>query len=260
MDSVTTQKNDGVYQVTINRPEQMNALDVDALGRLLDAVTTAGQDDSIRCLVLTAQGRGFCTGADVNEWADAHANGTLETYGWTERAHELMLCLAELRVPTIAAISGIAVGAGIDLALCCDFRIASRSARFKPGYTSMAYAPDAGGSWWLPRIVGDMAAKRFLFLDETWSADTALETGLLMSVHEDDELPSATLELAKRLARGPTFAFEKSKELIRQSRNHSLAEQLAAEQQAGIACGRTEDAVEAVRASTQKRAPQFIGK
>ena len=251
---------DGVRTIRVNRPDKLNALNADTLNALDAAFADAASDDAVRVVVLTGSGRSFCAGADLAEWADAEARGALETYGWTETAHALMTRLHTLDKPTIAAINGTAVGAGMDLTLCCDLRVAAQSARFKAGYTSMAYSPDAGASWHLPRLIGSEQAKRLLFLDELWSADRALAAGLVGEVIADDQLQAHTLELAGRLANGPTFAFAQTKTLIRDGAERSLPAQLQAELAAGLLCGRSADGTEALRASLEKRLPIFSGK
>eukprot|EP01132_Coremiostelium_polycephalum_P018305 gene18305-21834_t len=170
-----------------------------------------------------------------------------------------MTRLHTLDKPTLAAINGTAVGAGMDLTLCCDLRVAAQSARFKAGYTSMAYSPDAGASWHLPRLIGSEQAKRLLFLDELWSADRALAAGLVGEVVADEQLHTHVAELATRLANGPTFAFAQTKTLIREGAGRSLPEQLQAELAAGLLCGRSADGAEALRASMEKRPPNFSG-
>lgn len=258
--SLLTQVEAGVAWVTLNRPEQRNALDIPTLKQLHATLEAYNTDPAVRVVVLTGTGRSFCAGADLAEWAEAEARGALETYGWTETAHALMQCLHRLDKPTIAAINGTAVGAGMDLSLCCDLRLAAQSARFKAGYTSMAYSPDAGASWHLPRLIGSELAKRLLFLDELWGAERALAAGLVGEVVADDQLATATAELAARLAQGPTFAFTQAKRLIRDGASRTLAEQLAAELAAGLLCGRSDDGAEALRAATEKRPPRFTGK
>ncbi|MDI9776294.1 enoyl-CoA hydratase-related protein [Pseudomonas putida] len=257
--SLLTQVEAGVAWITLNRPEQRNALDIPTLKKLHATLEAYNVDPAVRVVVLTGTGRSFCAGADLAEWAEAEARGALETYGWTETAHALMHCLHNLDKPTIAAINGTAVGAGMDLSLCCDLRLAAQSARFKAGYTSMAYSPDAGASWHLPRLIGSEQARRLLFLDELWGAERALAAGLVGEVVADDQLPAATAELATRLAQGPTFAYAQTKRLLREGASRNLAEQLAAELAAGLLCGRSEDGAEALRAATEKRAPRFSG-
>ncbi|EKT4464728.1 enoyl-CoA hydratase/isomerase family protein [Pseudomonas putida] len=250
----------GVAWITLNRPEQRNALDIPSLKQLHTLLEAFNTDPAVRVVVLTGTGRSFCAGADLAEWAEAEARGALESYGWTETAHALMQRLHSLDKPTIAAINGTAVGAGMDLSLCCDLRIAAASARFKAGYTSMAYSPDAGASWHLPRLIGSEQAKRLLFLDELWGAERALAAGLVGEVCADDQLPAVAAELAGRLANGPTFAHAQTKRLIRDGAQRTLAEQLQAELAAGLLCGRSQDGAEALRASIEKRAPHFVGK
>ncbi|MFZ4964026.1 MULTISPECIES: enoyl-CoA hydratase/isomerase family protein [Pseudomonas] len=249
----------GIARITLNRPEQRNALDIPTLKALIDLLDRFEADPAVRVLLLTGSGRSFCAGADLAEWADAERRGILETYGWTETAHVLMNRLHGFAKPTIAAINGTAVGAGMDLTLCCDFRLAAQSARFKAGYTSMAYSPDAGASWHLPRLIGTEQAKRLLFLDELWGAERALATGLVSEVCADEQLAASATELASRLAAGPTFAFAQTKVLIRDGAQRSLAEQLQAEQAAGLLCGRSRDGIEALQAAVEKRVPHFIG-
>ncbi len=214
----------------------------------------------MRVVVLTGSGRSFCAGADLAEWAEAEARGALESYGWTQAAHALMTRLHGLDKPSIAAINGPAVGAGMDLTLCCDFRLAAQSARFKAGYTGMAYSPDAGASWHLPRLIGSEQAKRLLFLDELWNAERALAVGLVSEVCADEKLLEAAAELASRLAQGPTFAFAQTKQLMREGALRTLPVQLSAELAAGLLCGRSADGAEALRAAVEKRPANFIGR
>ncbi|WP_458725581.1 enoyl-CoA hydratase/isomerase family protein [Pseudomonas mandelii] len=257
--SLLCQVKAGVAWITLDRPDQRNALDIPTLKNLHAVLDEFNTDPSVRVVVLTGSGRSFCSGADLAEWADAEARGALESYGWTENAHALMSRLYSLEKPTIAAINGTAVGAGMDLTLCCDLRIAAQSARFKAGYTSMAYSPDAGASWHLPRLIGTEQAKRLLFLDELWGADRALAAGLVGEVCADEQLHDVTTELATRLANGPTFAFAQTKKLMREGAQRSLPEQLQAELAAGLLCGRSKDGAEALRAAIEKRPAHFSG-
>ncbi|NIB42185.1 enoyl-CoA hydratase/isomerase family protein [Pseudomaricurvus alkylphenolicus] len=260
MSSVSSKLKDGVYRVTLNRPEQRNALNLETVGQLSECLDVVETNQDIRCLVITGAGSGFCAGADVAEWAQAEARGELETYGWTEATHALMAKLSALSKPTVAAINGSAVGAGLDLALNCDFRYAVAHAKFKPGYTGMAYCPDAGASWHLPRLIGIAAAKQFLFFDKAWTANQALQAGMVTAVLEEDEWEDELAHVAQTLASGPTFAFGQTKQLLLQSARSSLPDHLALEQQAGLLCGRTEDAAEALRAISEKRTPIFMGR
>lgn len=245
--------------ITLNRPDQRNALTVPMLQTLLDLMRSEAIGRS-RCLVLTGAGRAFCAGADLEEWAQAEREGRLETYGWTERAHALVLALHECPIPTLAVIQGDAVGAGLDLALACDLRLSHTGVRFSAGYTRMAYPPDAGSSWFLPRLIGPARALEFLLFDERHSAVQALELGLIHQCAPDPfVLQSMAQDWAMRLAAGPTVAYRQIKSLLRQSGRNELAQQLELERQAGLLCGRTQDAKEALDAVAQRRPPRFRG-
>lgn len=257
--SLLTQVEAGIAWVTLNRPAQHNSLDVPTIKRLQILLEGYNTDTAVRVVVITGSGRSFCAGADVDEWAEAEARGALESYGWTEAAHSLMNCLYSLDKPTIAAVNGTAVGAGMDLSLCCDLRIAAQSARFKAGYTRMAYAPDAGASWHLPRLIGVEQTKRLLFLDELWSAERAHAAGLVGQLCADEELLGCTAELAAQLASGPTFAFAQTKQLLLAGVQNSFGEQLAQEAHTALLCGRSADAAEALLAAREKRSPHFTG-
>lgn len=260
MTEIRAETTDGVLRVQLNRPRQRNALSVPVLKELVRVLEAGARDAAVRVFVLTGSERTFCAGADLAEWAAAEARGELDTYGWTEAAHALMRLLHGWPKPTIAAVNGSAVGAGVDLALCCDFRFAARSARFRAGYTTMAYAPDAGSSWHLPRLLGEERAKRYLFLDEWWSAEQALAAGMVGEVVDDDQLASNANAFAARLAAGPTLAYKLTKQLMRMSAANDLPTQLAAEQTAGLVCGHSQDAAEALRAVAEKRKPHFTGR
>ncbi len=257
---IMKEQQDGVFTLTLNRPRQHNALDLPTLEELNTSLQEAENDASIRSVLLLATGPSFCAGADVKEWAAAQAAGRLETYGWTESAHAMMARLHGLQKPTVVCIQGGAVGAGVDLTLCCDFRVASSAASFYAGYTSMGYSPDAGGSWHLPRLIGSEMTMRYLCLDEVWDAQRALDAGMVGEICQGDTATDRARQLARQLAQGPSFAFAKIKSLMREGGNRSLQEQLEAERLAGLACGRTEDGAEALRASIEKRKPIFIGR
>ncbi len=248
-----------VRTMTLDRPEVRNALDLPTL-RALRAALAAGREADVRCLVLTGSGKAFCAGADIAEWAAAESRGELATYGWTEEAHALIAELADFPTPTLALLNGAAAGAGLDLALACDFRFAAEGARFACAYTRMGYAPDAGGTWLLPRLVGIEQAKRFVYTGEFWSAAEALARGLVSEVHPPDRLTEAAHAFARRLAAGPTVAQREAKRLMQGSERRSLAEQLAAERRAGDVCAATEDAKEALAAAVARRDPVFAGR
>lgn len=260
MSTLEIKNKNGIRWLILNRPEKMNALTVNSLAELGNALDVANSDANVRCLIITGKGNAFCSGADVKEWAEAEAQGILETYGWTEAAHLAMSKLAMIQKPVIAMINGTALGAGLDLALCCDFRYACIEAKFKAGYTSMAYSPDAGSSWHLPRIIGLEQAKIFLFYDEVWSAQKALASGMITDLFRTEDLNSKVEEFANTLSAGPTFAYGKIKTLLDSGLQNTFHTQLEHERKAGLLCGQTDDGKEAIKASIEKRKADFKGR
>ncbi len=254
--TVETERSGGLWTVAINRPEARNALDLATIRALRAAIESAGRE--ARCLVLTGRGKAFSAGADVKEWSDARAKGIV--LPWVEEMHALVREMAAVPVPTIAALNGVAVGAGLDLALACDFRIASEDASFRCAYTRLAYPPDAGGTWLLPRILGLEQAKRFVFTGDAWPAAEALARGLVSDVHSAAGFEAAVDAFAKKLAGGPTVALRHAKRLIETASARDLREQLEAERAAGKACGETADHDEAMCAIGERRAPVFQGR
>ena len=251
-----------VRVLTLNRPDARNALNF-ALVKDLQAAFTAAKDDAVRCLVLTGRGKGFCAGADVKEWSEMAAardrGEPVEDRDWVGEMHKAILMLHALPAPTIAMINGTAVGAGLDMALACDFRFASAAARFRCSFTTMGYNPDAGGTWFMPRLMGLEAAKRFAFSADIWSAEEARDNGMLTEVHEPDALEAATMAFAEKLGSGPSVAIRLTKGLIDSASTRALADQLAEEKKAGGICETTEDAKEAMAAVIAKREPVFSG-
>lgn len=246
--------------LTLNRPEVRNALDTELLAALLSELRDAAADPDVRCLVLTGAGKGFCAGADVKAWVAEGPEADTGPSPWVELAHALVTELAAAPQPTIALLNGAAVGAGLDLALACDFRIAAAEARFACAYTWLAYPPDVGGTWLLPRVIGLERAKRLVYTGELWDAETALANGLVSRVVPLADLAAAGAELATELATGPTVAIGHAKRLLDASHLRTLAEQLREEAAAGQACSRTDDHREALAAAAEKREPRFRGR
>jgi 2-(1,2-epoxy-1,2-dihydrophenyl)acetyl-CoA isomerase len=249
----------GVRTITLNRPERRNALNVALLEALRAALADAAADPSVRVVVLAGAGKGFCAGADVTEWSEA-VDGDDTGLRWERNAHALVQELHDLPKPTVAVLQGAAVGAGLDLACACDFRVASEDAVFFCAYTWVGYNPDAGGTWLYPRLMGLEAAKRFVYTGERWDAATARQRGLVSEVVAADDLAAAGARLAAELAAGPGVAIGLAKGLLQTSHTRTLAEQLEAEKAAGKVCAETEDHKEALAAFAEKRSPVFRGR
>jgi len=249
----------GVRYLTLDRPDVRNALNLALILALRQAVREA-RTDEVRCLVLSGNGKAFCAGGDVAEWAEVEARGESATFPWVEEMHGLILDMAGFPAPAVAWINGAAVGAGLDLALACDFRLAVDTARFQCAYTRMAICPDAGGTWLLPRLIGLEQAKRFAFTAEFWNAAEALARGLLTEVHGADGLAEAIRSFAERLAAGPSVAIRETKRLMETAAMRDLRAQLTEEKAASERCYQSADFKEAMAAATGKRAPVFRGR
>lgn len=250
-----------VRTIAINRPDRRNALDHDTIARLRDAVDEAVALPGARAIVLTGRGGAFSAGADVREWAEISAGKKPRpARDWVSEAVAAMTALQACPKPTLAMVDGAATGAGLDLALVCDFRFASDRARFICSYTRVGYPPDAGSSWLLPRLIGLEAAKRFVFTGEAWAADKALKHGMVTEVHPVDGLEAAAMAFAAQLAAGPTIAIGHAKRLLETGQNRSFPEQLEEERKAGKICGATEDHKEGLAAANERREPRFVGR
>ncbi len=251
---------DGVGSITLNRPERMNALDLRTIVELDHVIERAANRSSVRCLLITGNGRGFSAGADVKEWGSGGGDDDPDGDGWVPRMHRVMARLYRLPKPVIAAVNGVAVGAGCDLALVADLRIASTAARFGQAYVRVGYCPDAGGSYLLPQLIGPTKAAELIFTGRIINAPEADQLGLLNALVEPDALLPTAREKALRLAKGPTIAIGLAKENLRLNRNLAFEDALRNERRAGERCGMTEDSREGIRAANEKREPVFAGR
>lgn len=250
-----------VRLIAINRPESRNAINTEVLIRLRKAVRDAGKAEQLRALVFTGRGGAFSGGADVKEWADKLKGiDPWPDHSWVDEAIALIQEVHAFPKPTVAMMDGPAVGAGLDLALACDFRVASEKARFICAYTRVGYPPDAGGSWLLPRLVGLENAKMFVYTGDAWDAAKAKATGMVTEVVPLEELEARSFALADKLASGPTVALGLAKHLLDNAHRRTFAEQLAEEARFGKVCAKTEDHAEGLRAAGERRAPKFVGR
>jgi len=250
-----------VRLVFLNRPEVRNAINVRTLLALRKAVREAGQAEAVRALVFGGRGQAFSAGADVKEWAEMNAGRNPHPdHDWVGEATQLVQEVAQLAKPTIAMVDGAAVGAGLDMALACDFRMVSERAKFICAYTWIGYPPDCGGSWLLPRLIGIEATKLFVYTGDTWDAARAKQAGMVTEVTPRDELEPQVMALAGKLAKGPTVATGLAKQLIDSAHRRSLAEQLVEEQRAGRICAATADHREGLAAANEKRMANFTGR
>lgn len=249
---------DGILRVTLNRPERLNAMTDAMRYELIDAFTRAGDDASVRVVVLTGAGRGFCSGADL---AAAVESGQPVDFGHVLRNtyNPLVMRMRCLPKPIIAAVNGVAAGAGMSVALACDLRIAAESASFLQAFVRIGLVPDSGSTWLLPRLVGLTRAMDLMLSGRKVSAQEALAMGLVNQVVSDGEFAGAVANLAHEYASAPTRAIGYIKQAVEFGLNHSLEAALDKEAELQELAGKTADHQEGVAAFLQKRSPQFKG-
>lgn len=248
---VLVSESDGLRIITLNRPAVMNALD----GAMRVALTTAIIAPGARCIVLTGAGRAYCSGQDLT---DAAAVDDIE--GVLAREYEpLLRAIVDAQVPVIAAVNGVAAGAGANLALACDVVIAAESASFVQAFTRIGLIPDAGGTWLLPRLVGQARAMGAALFAEPVSARQAADWGMIWAAVPDAGFDAHWRERAGMIARGPAVAFRELKAAFRASATNDLGAQLAVEARAQAICGATGDFREGLAAFAGRRPPRFSG-
>jgi 2-(1,2-epoxy-1,2-dihydrophenyl)acetyl-CoA isomerase len=253
MDDPILVTDDGALRViTLNRPAVLNALNAPLRRALTAAIAAPGA----RCIVLTGAGRAFCAGQDLTE------AGAVDDIGGTlAREYEPMLAaITDAPVPVLAAVNGVAAGAGANLALACDMVIAADSASFGQAFARIGLVPDAGGTWLLPRLVGQARAMGAMLTGDAIPARQAADWGMIWEAVPEAEFPAHWQARAAALAQGPTAAFAQMKALVRQSATNDLPAQLATEAQAQAACGNTTDFREGIAAFAARRPPRFTGR
>jgi 2-(1,2-epoxy-1,2-dihydrophenyl)acetyl-CoA isomerase len=251
---------DGVATLTLNRPDRLNALSTPIMEGLLEALPRLAADASVGAVVLTGAGRAFCSGGDVKSMAEGGSKRSLEEAVKHLRGRmEISRLLHEMAKPTIAMVNGPAAGAGLSLALACDLRIASTSARFVTAFARVGFSGDFGGSYFLSKLVGTGKARELYFTSEPLDAQQALALGIANRVVAEGQLDAATMALARSLAHGPRIAIRYMKQNFNAAEDGNLAELLDLEAQRMIETSRTKDHQEAAKAFVEKRAPVFRG-
>src|SRR3954451_12224669 len=253
MGEVETTREGAVLTITLNRPDVLNALNGAMHAALRDALTTAA-DQTVRAVVITGAGRGFCVGQDLAEFGGGDTGDMLR-----ERYHPNIEAIRALEKPVIAAVNGAAAGAGLSLACACDVRIAGESATFVPAFVNIGLIPDAGGSYFVHRLLGYARAFEWMTSGHRLSAQEARDWGLVSAVVPDAELAQHAHDLAERYAHMPTRAIAGTKRLFDHAETATLDEQLALEARLQNELARSPDFEEGVAAFKEKREPQFTG-
>lgn len=257
---VLLERDGAVATITLNRPGSLNSLSLALKEQLLDAVRDVSSDATVRAVILTGAGSAFCVGQDLKEHVAllaAHDPAPLNTV--EKHYNPLVTALSEMPKPVLAAVNGVAAGAGASLSFACDFRIADEKARFILSFAGVGLALDSGASWTLPRLIGSGRALAMAMLAEPVGAAAALEMGMVNAVVPAGQALTETRALAVRLASGPTMAYAAIKRSITAAGAATLAEALALEATLQHECGQSQDHPAAVDAFVNKKQPNFVG-
>ncbi len=251
----------GIARLTLNRPDKLNSFNGAMHAELRVALDRIQEDKAVRVLVLTGAGRAFCAGQDLADPAMAAVDGRMPDIGNVVEASykPLILRLQNLRVPTIAAVNGIAAGAGASVALACDLVIASKSASFLQAFSKIGLIPDTGGTWFLPQRVGMARAMGLALLADKLPAEKAADWGLIWQCVEDADFAAAVDALAQQLSTAPTKALVRTRQAMHAAPGHTLEQQLSFEGGFMRELGWSPDYAEGVAAFMEKRAPKFTG-
>jgi 2-(1,2-epoxy-1,2-dihydrophenyl)acetyl-CoA isomerase len=250
---------DGVAQITLNRPDAANALNLQMAKELMTAAMQCDEDSGVRSVLITGTGRMFCAGGDLASFSSAGDGMPILLKEMTTYLHAAISRFARMRAPVVAGVNGTAAGAGFSLVCATDLAVAAESARFTVAYTRVGLVPDGSSTFTLPRLIGPRRTLELMLTNRMLSAQEALAWGLVNEVVPDDGLAKRALELARKLALGPTEAFGSLKRIVLSSTGDNLESQMELEARAIADAARTNDAREGVQAFLAKRSPNFSG-
>lgn len=260
-DNIDITEESGITTITINRPEKLNALAGHMRRDLAEALETAGSDRSVRVVVITGAGRAFCAGGDVVAMAELIERHDADEFSrLLGSARRVVTAIRQMTKAVIASVNGPAAGAGCNLALACDLRIASTAASFSQSFVKVGLHPDWGGTYFLPRLVTPNKACEMFFLGESMGAEEAHRLGIVNYLVAPAELEGKTRKLAERLRDAPATALGAAKQAVYLSQGAELEEMLRYETEAQMRCFESKDGAEGLRAFMEKRAPKFTGR
>jgi 2-(1,2-epoxy-1,2-dihydrophenyl)acetyl-CoA isomerase len=251
-------KSNGVATLKLNRPEVFNSFNQKMAFAFQKALDECEKDESVRCIVITGEGKAFCAGQDLAEATDP--NGPELKSIVREHYNPIILRLRNIEKPIIAAVNGVAAGAGANIALACDIVLAKESASFIQAFSKIGLIPDSGGTFMLPRLVGLQKASALMMTGEKVMAQEAAAMNMIHKAISDDDFESKVLEMAENLAQMPTFGIGLTKRALNDSLTNNLADQLAVEEKLQTEAGQSHDFNEGTAAFLEKRKPSFIGK
>lgn len=260
-DTVLYEVSDGLATITLNRPDAMNALNIEAKAALRDALRSAAADEAVRAVLLTATGKAFCVGQDLKEHVglllqeDSQVMSTVR-----EHYNPIVTAITTMPKPVVAGVNGVAAGAGAGFAFACDYRVVADSASFNTSFAGVALTADSGASWTLPRLVGPGRAADLLYFPRTVPASEALELGIANRVVPAGDLAAEAAAVARRLAQGPTVAYAAIKASLAYGAGHSLLETLEKEDELQTVAGASQDHRIALEAFLKKEAPRYVGR
>ena len=252
------EKIDAVGKITLNRPEKYNSFVREMALLLQEKLAECAKNDSIRCVLITGAGKAFSAGQDLEEATDSNSPEIEQIV--REHYNPIIKLFREIEKPVIAAVNGVAAGAGANLALACDIVVASKSAKFIQAFSKIGLIPDSGGTYFLPRLIGLPKATAIMMTGESVSAEKAEKMGMIYAVYEDAEFESKSLQLAQSISEMPTKGLGYTKRLLNQSFNNSLNDQLDLEAETQALSAKSEDHQEGIQAFLEKRPPKFTGK
>ena len=247
-----------IGKVTLNRPDKFNAFVRGMALELQKKLDECNSDKTIRCIIISGSGKAFCAGQDLREAMDP--NGPTIEEIVRQHYNPIVKKIREIKTPVIAAVNGVAAGAGANVALACDIVVAAKSASFIQAFSKIGLIPDSGGTYFLPRLIGIQKAAALMMTGETISAEKAETLGMIYAVYEDSEFETSAMKLADTISSMPTKGLGYTKKLLSQTFNNSLEEQLSLEAETQALSASSQDHKEGIKAFMEKRTPQFTGK